>query len=88
LCEKGFPGQNVAIGFKLSLSQDTIVCFDALESVPHNLFQSAILADVGEKIPRKKKLLINFKFTLCFRGCCLLKKGDGNEIVDVVTLTQ
>ena len=47
LCEKGFPGKNVAIGFELSLWQDTIVCFGALESVPHNLFQSAILANVG-----------------------------------------
>ena len=45
LCEKGFLGQNVAIGFELFLSQDTIVCFDALESVPYNLFQSAILAN-------------------------------------------
>ena len=51
LCDKVFLGQNVAIGFKLSLSHDTIVCFDALESVPHNLFQSAILANVGEKDP-------------------------------------
>jgi hypothetical protein len=49
LCEKGFPGKNVAIGFELSLSQDTTVCFDALESVPYNLFQSAILANVGEE---------------------------------------
>ena len=51
LCKKGFPGQNVAIGFELSLSQDAIVCFDALESVPYNLFQSIILANVGEKDP-------------------------------------
>ena len=51
LCEKGFPWQNVAIGFELSLSKDTIVCFDALESVPYNLFQIAILANVGEKYP-------------------------------------
>ena len=47
LCYKGFPGQNVASGFELSLSQDTIVCFDALESVPYNLFQSVILANVA-----------------------------------------
>jgi hypothetical protein len=49
LCKKGFPGQNVAIRFEISLSQDIIVCFDALESVPHNIFQSAILANVGVK---------------------------------------
>jgi hypothetical protein len=54
LCEKGFPGQNVAIGFELSLSQDTIVCFDALESVPYNLFQSAILANVGDLVNAKE----------------------------------
>jgi hypothetical protein len=51
LCEKGFLGNTVAIGFELSLSQDTIVCFDALERVPYNIFQSAILANVGEKYP-------------------------------------
>jgi hypothetical protein len=36
----------VASGFELSLSQDIIVFFDDLESVPYNLFQSAILANV------------------------------------------
>jgi hypothetical protein len=51
LFEKGFLGQNVAIGFELSLSQDVIVRFDALESVSYNLFQSAILSNVGEKDP-------------------------------------
>ena len=55
LCEKGFPEQNVAIGFELSLSQDTIVFFYALESVLYNLFQSAILANVGEKISLENK---------------------------------
>jgi hypothetical protein len=45
LCYNGFPRQNVANGFELSLSQETIVCFDALESVPFNLFQSVILAN-------------------------------------------
>jgi hypothetical protein len=49
LCEKGFPRQIVAIGFEISLSQDIIVCFDVLESVPYNIFQSAILANVGVK---------------------------------------
>jgi hypothetical protein len=37
------------VDLKLSLSQDTIVCFDALESVPLNIFQSTILANVGVK---------------------------------------
>jgi hypothetical protein len=51
LCEKASQDKNVAIGFELSLSQDTIVCFDALETVPYNLFQNTILVIVGEKDP-------------------------------------
>jgi hypothetical protein len=60
LCEKGFPRQNVENGFELSLSQDTIVCFDALESVPYNLLQSTILANFGEKDPSKIKVANKF----------------------------
>jgi hypothetical protein len=39
--------KNVASGFEISLSQDTIVCFYSLEIMPYNLFQSVILANVG-----------------------------------------
>jgi hypothetical protein len=60
LSAKGFLGKNVEIGFELSLSQDTIVCFDDLESGPYNLFQRTILVNVGEENFQKIKVTNKF----------------------------